>query len=185
VIRGKSVRLRPIQRDDLPHLRRWAADPDLMRHWANPAALVSWDQFEADPAGRFSKFDSAGYFIIEDQNGTPIGRIEFERLSERERSAEVMILIGEAEARGKGYGADAMVALLRYLFHQRDLHRVSLTVLAWNTAAIRSYEKVGFVTEGTLREDLYFDGGRHDQLVMSILRPEFDARWASTPETAA
>jgi ribosomal-protein-alanine N-acetyltransferase len=181
MIKGDKVRLRPIGTDDLALLRKWASDPELMRFWANPSPIVTERQFEDDLAGRFARFDLAGYFIIDDEAGNPVGRIEFERLSETERSIEVMILIGEASARGKGYGTDAMVTMLRYLFHQRDLHRVWLTVLAWNEAAIRTYESVGFIREGTLRADLYFDGEVHDQVVMSMLRPEFEAKWASTP----
>lgn len=174
---GERVRLRPITRDDLPVMRRWFDDPETMRFWGQPAPLVREDQFEADLSGRFSRFDAAGYFIIELIDGTAIGRIEFEGLDPIARSAEVMILIGSAEGRGQGYGPEAMRVLLRYLFHQRNLHRVALTVIAWNEQAIRSSEKVGFVVEGRLREDLFFDGCYHDQVVMSILRPEFDTRW--------
>lgn len=179
MIEGELVRLRPITRADLDALRRWADDAAITRFWASPQPLVIERQFEADLDGRFAIFDTAGYFIIENPIGEAIGRIEFERLSVRERSAEVMILIGEREARGRGYGVDAMVALLGYLFRQRNLHRVSLTVLSDNHAAIRSYQKVGFVTEGTLRQDLFFDGKRHDQLAMSILDDEFEQRWPS------
>jgi RimJ/RimL family protein N-acetyltransferase len=177
VIVSEHLHLRPIRQDDLPVLRAWFDNPATMRFWGRPMPLATADQFEADLAGRFRRFDEAGYFLIELLDGTPIGRIEYERLDSRARSAEVMILIGEEEARGKGYGTEAMVTLLRYLFHQRNLHRVGLTVIAWNERAIRSYEKVGFVVEGRLRDDLYFDGQYHDQVVMSILRDEFDARW--------
>jgi RimJ/RimL family protein N-acetyltransferase len=179
MIRGKNVRLRPIERKDLESLRRWLDDSEVMRFWAAPQPLVSEQSFEGDLNGRFAQFDSAGYFIIEDPAGSAIGRIDFERLSIHERSAEVMILIGEKDARGKGYGTDAMTALLGYLFHQRDLHRVWLTVLVDNTAALKSYERAGFVNEGTLREDLYFDGKTHDQFIMSILRHEFDQMWST------
>ncbi|GIW04606.1 MAG: N-acetyltransferase [Thermomicrobiales bacterium] len=171
------VTLRPICANDLPLLLRWMSDPRLMRHWAQPVPLVTEEQLAQDLAGRFARFDTAGYFMIEREDGAAIGRIEFEQLDERSRSAEVMILIGDPDARGKGYGTEAMVALLRYLFHQRNLHRVYLTVLAWNTPAQRSYAKAGFVVEGRLRDDVYFDGHYHDQLVMGILREEFDARW--------
>jgi RimJ/RimL family protein N-acetyltransferase len=177
VIAGEQVRLRPISQNDLVPLRRWAADPEIMRFWTKPQSIVTEDQFESDLRERFSRFDNAGYFVIEDQAGKAIGRIEFERLSMIERSAEVMILIGEADARGRGLGSDAMIALLGYLFQQRDLHRVYLTVLSDNQAAIRSYEKVGFTVEGVLREDVYFDGIGHDQLVMSMLRNDFELRW--------
>jgi RimJ/RimL family protein N-acetyltransferase len=148
-----------------------------MRFWATPAAFLATAAFDADLRGRFSRFDDAGYFMIA-IDGNPIGRIDFEQLDEAMRSAEVMIVIGEPDERGKGYGADAMIALLRYLFHQRGLHRVALTVIAWNDRAIRSYEKIGFRAEGRYRDDLFFEGRFHDQIAMSMLRPEFEARWS-------
>jgi RimJ/RimL family protein N-acetyltransferase len=177
VIRGEHVELRPVRAGDLPVLRVWFDDPETMRFWGHPLPIVTERQFEEDLTGRFARFDDAGYFMITVE-GKPIGRIDFENLENVMRSAEAMILIGEAAERGKGYGTDAMIALLRYLFHQRGLHRVSLTVIAWNDRATRSYEKAGFVVEGRYREDLYFDGRFHDQIAMAILRPEFDARWS-------
>jgi RimJ/RimL family protein N-acetyltransferase len=185
MIEGERVLLRPIRADDLPVLRQWFDDAETMRFWGMPTPFVTEDQFDADLAGRFRRFDGAGYFVIELFDGTPIGRIDFERLDHQARSAEVMILIGAAEGRGKGYGTDAMVALLRYLFHQRNLHRVSLSVIAWNERAIRSYQRAGFVVEGRLRDHLYFDGRYHDQLVMSILRHEFDGKWSVAAESAS
>jgi RimJ/RimL family protein N-acetyltransferase len=182
MITSERLRLRPIRRDDLPIMRVWFDDPETMRFWGQPMPLVAEDQFEQDLTGRFRRFDEAGYFMIELRDGTPIGRIEYERLDPQSRSAEVMILIGAVAGRGKGYGTEAMVALLRYLFHQRNLHRVALSVIAWNERAIRSYEKVGFVVEGLLRDDLFFDGRYHDQIVMSMLRHEFDARWPAAPD---
>jgi len=188
LIAGERIRLRPIGEGDLPLLRAWLDDAELMRHWARPMQPVSDGELAADLRGRFARFDEAGYFIIEAPEFGPIGCIEFERLDPQAGAAEVMILIGDRRAWGQGYGADAMVALLRYLFHARNLHRVALTVLAWNKRAIRSYRKVGFVHEGTLRDDVYYDGAYHDHLVMGILRPEFDARWGgptSAPDRPA
>jgi RimJ/RimL family protein N-acetyltransferase len=181
MISGERLRLRPIRRSDLPILRAWFDDPETTRFWGQPAPLVAEDLFETDLAGRFRRFDEAGYFMTELNDGTPIGRIEYERLDPIARSAEVMILIGSEEGRGRGFGTEAMVALLGYLFHQRNLYRVSLSVIAWNERAIRSYQKVGFVEEGRLRDDLFFDGRYHDQVVMSILRDEFEARWSAPP----
>lgn len=184
MIVGDRVRLRPFRESDVPLLRAWFDDPDVMRFWGRPSVPVTERQFETDLVGRFVRFDDAGYFAIDLADGTTIGRVEFERLSTETRSAEVMILIGAPSAQGQGYGTEAMAALLRYLFHARNLHRVSLSVLAWNSRAIRSYEKAGFTAEGILRDDLYFDGRYHDQVVMGILRDEFDARWPASATAA-
>jgi RimJ/RimL family protein N-acetyltransferase len=184
VIEGRLVRLRPFRRDDLPLLRAWHDSPEVMRYWGQASPLVLEDQFGADLTGRFSRFDESGYLAIvpiEPKDAQPIGRCEWEHLDRLNRSAEVMILIGEPAYWGHGFGTDALVTLLHYLFDVQRLHRVTLTVLSWNERAIRSYEKVGFAVEGVLREDVYDDGSYHDQTVMSILRDEFDEWWRQTP----
>jgi RimJ/RimL family protein N-acetyltransferase len=157
-----------------------------MRYWGVSRPLVREDQFEEDLAGRFARFDEAGYLAIvplEPEDAPAIGRIEWEELDRHNRSAAVMILVGDPAYWGHGYGTDALVALLRYLFHVRGLHRVTLTVLSWNERAIRSYLKIGFVVEGVLRDDVYDEGRYHAQTVMGILRHEFDARWSSVGPT--
>jgi RimJ/RimL family protein N-acetyltransferase len=182
VIEGRLVRLRPFRRDDLPLLRAWHDNPEVMRYWGQASPLVLEDPFEADLQGRFARFDEAGYLAIvplEPEDAGPIGRCEWEGLDRLNRSAEVMILIGEPAYWGHGFGTDALVTLLRYLFDVQRLHRVGLSVLSWNERAIRSYEKAGFTVEGVLREDVYDAGRYHDQTVMSILRHEFEAWWAA------
>ena len=66
----------------------------------------------------------------------------------------------------------------RYGFDTLNLHRIWLTVLADNAGAIRAYEKAGFVHEGAQRDATYRDGGYLDLILMSVLRPEWDARKA-------
>ena len=49
------------------------------------------------------------------------------------------------------------------------LHRISLRVLAENTAARRSYEKAGFVQEGVFRDMELLDGAYRDVVFMAKL----------------
>lgn len=175
MIQGELVSLRPISASDLPAMRGWFDDPDTMKYWGFPRPFISERQFEDDLSTRFSRFESEGYFMILDPNGDPIGRIDYDTLDIRNRSCELGILIGEEHARNKRYGSDAIVALLHHLFRDRNLHRVWLTVLAWNERAIRAYRHVGFREEGVLRDHRYVDGEYVDELQMSMLRHEFDS----------
>lgn len=182
MIQGDLVRLRPIQRDDIAAMRTWFDSPEIMKHWGRSQPVVLESQFETDLSGRFARFDDAGYFAIVPRtpaDASIIGRVEWEGLDRLNRSAEVMILIGDPAFWGHGYGTDALVCLLRYLFATKNLYRVSLSVLSWNARAVRSYEKAGFTVEGRVRDDVYDAGRYHDQTLMAILRPEFDARWPS------
>jgi RimJ/RimL family protein N-acetyltransferase len=51
--------------------------------------------------------------------------------------------------------------------------RVNLRVLAFNSRAIRAYEKCGFVQEGVERESAFVNGRWHDDIMMSVLDHEF------------
>jgi RimJ/RimL family protein N-acetyltransferase len=89
--------------------------------------------------------------------------------------AEVGIGIGDRESWGKGFGTDAMQAILRYGFTELNLNRITLEVFDYNARAIRSYEKAGFTLEGRVRKALYRDGSRADFVFMGILREEWQA----------
>jgi RimJ/RimL family protein N-acetyltransferase len=86
----------------------------------------------------------------------------------------IWILIGERDYWGRGYGTDAMRVLMRYAFDELNLERLTLRVFAFNTRAIRSYEKCGFVHEGRQRQALNRIGQRWDEVWMGILRDEWN-----------
>ncbi len=89
--------------------------------------------------------------------------------------AFVGIGIGEREFWDKGYGTDAMKVILRYAFQEINVRRVVLDTFEYNSRAIRSYEKAGFVHEGRLRKYLWREGQRWDLIFMGILREEWQA----------
>lgn len=74
---------------------------------------------------------------------------------------------------GKGYGTEATKLAIRYTFDVLKLNRLQLEVYSHNARAIRSYEKVGFLYEGTRREVLLWDGKYSDEIIMSILRKDY------------
>ena len=178
MIVGTRVTLRPFRLDDLTALRRWHADPQITRFWGARYPIVAEHAFASDlaPGGRFTQFDANGYFCICDESGRAIGRIDYEGLTLRQRMAELSILIGEKDAWSRGYGSEAIVLLLEWLFNDRGAHRVWLEVFPDNARAVRAYEKVGFVREGTLRETWFVEGRWHDEHIYGILRQEFNAR---------
>lgn len=183
MIQGKRVTLRPWQRDDLPTLRRWHNDGAVMRFWGSRQPIVPENRFEDDlaPGGRFTRFDQDGFFCICDETGRPIGRLDYEGTAgdggPRDRRAALGIFIGEVDAQNRGYGPEAIIVLLNWLFNHRGFHRVWLTVQANNPRAMRAYERIGFIHEGTYREHNFYDGAWHDERVYGLLADEFNARY--------
>jgi RimJ/RimL family protein N-acetyltransferase len=87
--------------------------------------------------------------------------------------AWVGIVIGERDYWGQGYGTDAMRLIVQYGFLETNLRRVSLALHSYNARALKSYEKVGFQLEGTVRGETFREGRHTDTYVMGILREEW------------
>jgi UDP-4-amino-4,6-dideoxy-N-acetyl-beta-L-altrosamine N-acetyltransferase len=89
------------------------------------------------------------------------------------RAGECAIWIGAAELQGQGAGKAAMWQLLKHAFHDLNLHRIHLTVLANNQRALSLYKKMGFAEEGVLRQAVFKHGCYLDLIQMAILSHEF------------
>ena len=62
--------------------------------------------------------------------------------------------------------------IMKYGFNDLNLNRIWCEVYS-NNAAIDIYEKVGFVREGTLRQNVFKDGEYLDSTILSILKHEY------------
>ncbi len=114
------------------------------------------------------------HFVIELLDGTVIGACGTMNTNWKNSYTTVYIFIGGAEQRSKGYGSEALGLLVSYIFEEMNLNKVRLFVFGFNKRAVRSYEKVGFKLEGTLRQELYRCGQYNDVYQMSILKREYD-----------
>lgn len=175
-VRGERVFLRPFEPVDAEMYRRWCADRDVVRFASldPPLSLAQAERRMERLTDEHGK-DVFAFVIglLEDER--PIGEASLFKLDRVNGSAELGIFIGEPEEWGKGYGTDAVNALVDFGFGELRLERVHLEAWTENPRAIRAYEKAGFVHEGTLRHDR-FEGGRFtDGHVMSLLRDEWSA----------
>jgi RimJ/RimL family protein N-acetyltransferase len=180
-LRGARVTLRPMTHADAPHLVRWANDPDF-----------TWYQWGRRP-GRFPDDAAArkwmdvitvehhGVVFVIEYEGRPIGHANYRDLQPKGQSAEVGIGIGEPALWGKGLGREALGLVVRHLVDDLVVHRVTLSVLAFNDRAIASYKAVGFEVEGIERDGVMTDKGTWaDDVKMAYVvgraRPAFDPR---------
>ncbi|GAA5877768.1 hypothetical protein JCM3774_000750 [Rhodotorula dairenensis] len=69
---------------------------------------------------------------------------------------------------GMGYATEAMEWILRRAFIGYNMHRVEGGVFSWNTAALRTYEKVGLVEEGRRRKAVWEEGQWHDDVTVYV-----------------
>jgi RimJ/RimL family protein N-acetyltransferase len=113
------------------------------------------------------------FTIYERATWRPIGTCGLHDLDHRNRTAEFGILIGEADARGKGYGTEATRLMLDYAFTALGVHNLMLRVFAYNRAGIRAYQKAGFREFGRRREAVWMAGRLWDVVYMECLATGF------------
>jgi RimJ/RimL family protein N-acetyltransferase len=183
VILGERIRLRRVERDDLPRLVAWVNDPEVRHHLAHiyPMSLVHEErwleaQLAAEPAQQPFVIDVRAEALQVDASDpawTPAGVCGLHALDWVARSAEIGIFVGPAALRGAGYGTDVVRTLVSWCFRTLNLHRVHLRVFEDNAPGVRCYEKAGFRVEGRLRQSRFQDGRYIDTLLMAVLRDEW------------
>ena len=102
--------------------------------------------------------------------GRHVGNIYLRNIDWTARHGELHIFIADKARRGRGYGSSALRQLIRHAFDTLGLQRIYLFVLKDNRAAVRAYEKCGFVVEGSLRRHAFKGGRFKDMLIMGLLR---------------
>ena len=178
MISAERVRLRAIERDDIPRFVEWLNDPEVISGLLINLPLATWDEtrwFE-NLANRPS--EERPLALEARQPGGPwihIGNAGLHQLDWIARSAEFGIFIGDKSFWNNGYGSAATRLMLKHGFETLNLNRISLQVYESNPRAIHVYEKVGFVHEGRLRQATFRNGRFIDILWMSILRSEWEA----------
>jgi RimJ/RimL family protein N-acetyltransferase len=179
MIRGTKTRLRALEHNDLSHFVRWINDPEVRRFliMRYPLSMTEEEKWWEG----FLQRQNDHIFAIEAEDGTHIGNIGLHDIQRENRRAVLGIIIGDKRYWGRGYGTDAIRAMLGWGFRYLNLNRVTLQVYSYNERAIHCYQKCGFRHEGTMRQARYVDGQYFDEWVMGILRDEFLAGQKERP----
>jgi RimJ/RimL family protein N-acetyltransferase len=175
-IEGERVVLRRHTRDNLRAFLRWYADPEVARLTRYQDGPMRPDEIERFFAVRALGPDTLAMAIHVRDSDRLIGSCAFSQLDGDNGSALFHITIGEHDAWGQGYGSEATSLMVDHAFSVLGLHRVALSVFAFNERAIRAYVRVGFEPEGRSREAIWRDGRWWDEIHMSVLEPEWRAR---------
>lgn len=167
------VSLRPRSDEDLDLLFEIAADLDTWEERTPQAPRpLTRDRFDARRVRTADDDDpEAAVSLVIDVNGTAAGSATLFDVDLLARHAEAGINL-ERNARGRGIGTAAIIQLVEFGFVRHNLRRIHLQAISSNVAAIRAYEKAGFVIEGRQRQHAWVRGTYEDIVRMGILRSE-------------
>ncbi|MDO9581445.1 MAG: GNAT family N-acetyltransferase [Bacteroidales bacterium] len=117
----------------------------------------------------YEKNKNKKFFTICDEN-KPIGFMGLSHIDKVSKKAEVFIIIGDDNYRGKGYGKKSLKYLINYGFNMLRLEKIYLGVYEKNKSAIFSYKSVGFKVEGIFKKDTFLNGKYYNLVMMAIFK---------------
>jgi ribosomal-protein-alanine N-acetyltransferase len=75
---------------------------------------------------------------------------------------------------GRGLMTEALDAVIRFGFEELNLNRIEACRMRANAASARVMEKLGFEEEGVIRRGLLVRGRWEDQVLSSVLNPNWE-----------
>ncbi len=172
-LEGERIALGPIHRDLIPINERWMNQLSTTRFLH--MGIYSYEN-EVDWYENVARSTTNSYFAIyELPTYRPIGGVNLHSIDRLHRKAELGIMIGEPDARGKGLGTEAVMLMCDFGFNALGLHSIMLLTSGWNIAGPKAYVRAGFKEIGRRREARWFMGRYWDDVYYDILASEFES----------
>jgi aminoglycoside 6'-N-acetyltransferase len=169
VLHGTATTLRPTHSGDVERLTAILAKPDVRRWWPG----YDIERVRSELLGHCD----AVVFAIEvdghDSEPVVVGSVQYvEEPASDYRHASIDVFL-DPDWHGKGLGSDAVRTLARYLFHDRNHHRLAIDPAVDNVKAIACARRVGFREVGVMRQYERGESGEWgDCLLMDLLKRE-------------
>lgn len=172
-ILGKKVVLRAVEHRDLEHLHLWANDPEIgkmLGGWHFPGSMDYQEMWFAS-----LKNDQRNQrFAIDTPDLGLIGTANLVDINWKDGTAFHGMLLGDKDMRGKGYGVDTIMAIMRFAFEELGLYRLDGSIIEYNQPSYRTYvEKCGWVVEGCRRGAFYRNSRRWDNVIVGVTRDDY------------
>lgn len=170
-IDGKRVVLRPLVKEDAATVCAWFNDPEVTAsmnkgHYPNTPELQ-----EKRILAQMGDPENLQLGIVDRSSGKLVGTIGLHKISWIHRTADISIVIGEKDGRGKGLGREAIGLLAGHAFRKMNLNKLTAGMWSSNKASQKCFVANGFRLEGRRRAQ-YFCRGRYvDDLNYGLLRP--------------
>jgi RimJ/RimL family protein N-acetyltransferase len=171
--------LRPFHEADLPAFAAYRSDPEVARYqsWEAPYSLAQaalyLEELKLAQPGMPGEWFA---FAIERQSATGIlGDCAFQVLASDPLQAQIGYTLAREHWK-QGYAVEAVQGLLDYLFQEFNLHRITATCDAENTASFQLLERVGMRREAHFIENIWFKGSWGSEYAYGILRSEWSLK---------
>lgn len=174
---GTKVLLRPLERADIPTLRRWMNDPEVTQFLVRMFPVMEKEE-EEWIENKHKNENDVTLGIIETGEKKLIGSIGLHHINWLHRTATTGTVLGEKAYWGKGYGTEAKMLLLDLAFNAFDLCGVLSRVIAHNERSLAYGKRSGYTEIGRLPKWIRGqDGNRYDEVLLAVTQEQWRPLW--------
>ena len=150
-LHGERILLRRPEMRDAARVFHWERDDEVWRYDLHRPYSASMAEFVPTFERNYVRGNGRQFwFIIEDEYHVPIGTITYFNIDYRLGQVEIGLGIGDKTRWGKGYGAEAIRTLVRYLFSLPGLLRIYAETAVANKSARKAFKKCNFIEVGQI-----------------------------------
>lgn len=113
------------------------------------------------------------YYIILNQDNSPIGNVKIGPIDIKNKTSDLVCLIGNRDFLGKGLASEAIRQAGNIAFSQHDIRRLQGGMYASNTSSIRAYTRAGWVIEGTYKGYYWINEQPEDRVCVACFNPVY------------
>jgi RimJ/RimL family protein N-acetyltransferase len=173
-ITGKIVTLRAIEEEDQELLREMVNDPEIEKMVGGYSFPVSKIQQKKWFESNMNSQNNIRLIIDTREDGA-VGFANIVNIDWKNRSAFHGIKIASRKFRSRGIGTDTVMAVMKYAFVELQLNRLDGTIIDYNEASRKLYcDKCGWKVEGVRRKAVFKGNEYHDELIVGILKEEYE-----------
>jgi RimJ/RimL family protein N-acetyltransferase len=175
-LHGRRVDLRGPTAEDADDVFALFSDPRVMRYWSR-APMRERGEAEGLIGEMLEAFDKRELinWVIVDGKDRAIGTCTLFHFDPRHRRAEVGYAL-RSDHWGRGLASEAVSLAIDWALRTLDLHRVEADIDPRNEASRRVLERLGFRSEGVLRERFFVGDEATDSELFGVLASEWRER---------
>lgn len=168
--------LRKIEASDIETLHSYWSD-DIVTEYMNTSFKILKESQEMVELLNSLPYKNEGrrWVIVDKQSGIVMGSCGYHNVRAEHLRAEIGYELGRRYW-GKGVMQEVMQTVLQYCFDNLGFNRIEAYVAVGNNRSIHTLEKLGFKAEGVLREYELVQGKLQDQVILALLKKEWENR---------
>lgn len=170
MLENDEILLRALEPEDLDILYEWENDTELWKYGATlaPYSRFALRQYISDAQQDIYQTKQLRLMIELKETKKAIGTIDLYDFDAHNKRAGVGILIDKTH-RLLGYGAQALSLIETYGFGFLKLKQLYAFVPVKNQRSVNLFQKVGYVTSGTLESWLSVQQSFEDVLILQLI----------------